>query len=137
MAGLLLVAGLVVAGAAGGEAVLCYRCHQVRCLLDNNNRSLHFLWPNFTSLYVYFVLQDDCEGFLPSRAATVDCAESCLVTRSAFQGVMVEGRGCGAGRGRDSCHTRQLGGGARATVCSCNTDRCNIAVTRISGLSWC
>merc|ERR1719397_604158 len=90
MAGLLLVVGLVVAGAAGGEAVLCYRCHQ-----------------------------DDCEGFLPSRAATVDCAESCLVTRSAFQGVMVEGRGCGAGRGRDSCHTRQLGGGARATVCSC------------------
>merc|ERR1719397_2403289 len=111
MAGLLLVVGLVVAGAAGGEAVLCYRCHQ-----------------------------DDCEGFLPSRAATVDCAESCLVTRSAFQGVMVEGRGCGAGRGRDSCHTRQLGGGARATVCSCTTDRCNIAVREplppAAGLAW-
>jgi hypothetical protein len=48
-----------------------------------------------------------------------------------FEGVTVETRECGQGKGRGGCITRQLGGGARATICSCNQDNCNGGVVDV------
>ena len=47
-----------------------------------------------------------------------------------FEGVRVETRECGQGRGREGCITRRLGGGATATICSCKEDQCNVGVER-------
>ena len=52
----------------------------------------------------------------------------------------MESRECGQGRGREGCITRRLGGGARATICSCKGDKCNMGtgggeVEEASGLS--
>ena len=42
----------------------------------------------------------------------------------------METRECGQGWGREGCINRRLGGGARATICSCKEDNCNVAVGR-------
>ena len=40
----------------------------------------------------------------------------------------MQSRECGKARGREGCMTRWLGGGARATICSCKKDKCNVWV---------
>merc|ERR1712025_379606 len=73
-----------------------------------------------------------CDGFKPSPLFTEMCAPSqtsCLSTIAELDDIKVESRGCGTWRGPGPpCVSRSLGGGsARATLCSCREDSCNLA----------
>ena len=51
-----------------------------------------------------------------------------MSTLGVFEGVRVETKECGGEGGREGCITREVGGGATATICSCKEDKCNIWV---------
>ena len=71
-----------------------------------------------------------CENFSPQEAWVVTCpssSQTCLVTRGHFQAVTLVTRECGGPASPvRGCRTRELGGGATASICSCSTDLCNL-----------
>ena len=72
---------------------------------------------------------DHCDHFSPQPAWRETCppsSQTCLVTRGHFQSVSLLTRECGGPTTPSGCRTRQLGGGVTATICSCNTDLCNL-----------
>ena len=88
-------------------------------------------WVHFVGLIFY--LQASCNQFTPSPSFLASCnteQTSCVSTWGEFEGVSVQTRECGEGRGREGCNTRTLGGGARATICSCQGDKCNVGMGR-------
>ena len=83
--------------------------------------------------YSTFLVKPSCDQFSPSSSFQTACPSSysCISTKGVFEGVTVETRECGQGKGRGGCITRQMGGGARATICSCNQDNCNGGVVQV------
>ncbi|XP_023324778.1 uncharacterized protein LOC111698633 isoform X2 [Eurytemora carolleeae] len=83
--------------------------------------------------------QISCDKFLPHvKEFQKECDSSynsCVYTKGVFQDVEVMSRECGTGEPMNSCGTRSLGGGARATVCSCAGDICNMNFTSASSSS--
>ena len=74
--------------------------------------------------------QTSCAQFSPEPAWRLSCpasSQTCLVTRGRFQSVSLLTRECGGPASlTQGCRTRELGGGAEATICSCSTELCNL-----------
>ena len=74
--------------------------------------------------------QASCDQFSPEPSWRESCpasSQSCLITRGHFQSVTLLTRECGGPASlTQGCRTRELGGGAEATICSCSTDLCNL-----------
>ena len=82
-----------------------------------------------------------CHQFSPQEQWVVTCptvSQSCLVTRGRWEEVSLLTRECGGPSVLEGCRTRQLGGGATASICSCSTDLCNLqadgALTRAGNI---
>ena len=77
----------------------------------------------------YNSTQTSCQQFSPQSQWVVSCpasSRSCLVTRGRWEEVSLVTRECGGPSVMEGCRTRELGGGATASICSCSTDLCNL-----------
>ena len=93
------------------QDVACLRCY----------------WCNYNSS------EASCDEFSGTDEWSVLCpssSSSCISTLGEFEGIRLLTRECGSGSAKtpddSSCRSRTLGGGARATICSCSRDLCNI-----------